>query len=528
MEWAARLSDSGLSPSTVANVWWFLAAAIKLQRARVGVLPWDDFKPPRDPEPDEEKRGAMTSIEEVEALLRVAVAANVRALRVGELGDLPARIAIVFYLALRQGEAAALGWDDLVLPDVVQQEDGTIAVVDVSARCDVMIRHNTRSGWRGANPAWTTRPMDPPKGKRQVRLPLHHGAVAILLAHRQMLRDRGIWRADGPVFPRRSGDWRREGVVIDSVLFRQLCREAGLEHWRKMSPHSLRHSAATLELAASGFNAQLVQRRLRHASLQTTMGYFHRYGPAVAGRSVMPTLQLPDSFDPLPKLLPLANPLDMIGAPAAAAASASQLVRSVVSRTFEVASERAKTASRELGNGGRLEAEDLALMTAEAIAVGEQARDLLRGHSERARRSKARALGREVPALSLIWMRWSANKTNAELLRIYEEEGNAHWRAKRQARARPAELVAACERAYSRAYTDRRRELVDARLRALPADASEEARAAAAVVTEDDKRAARAAGSASKKGLLSNWRREFGRRLRERGLIAAKEVDLGL
>ena len=39
-------------------------------------------------------------------------------------------------------------------------------------------------------------------------------------------------------------------------------------------PHSLRHSAATLELRA-GADVRTVQARLGHASLTTTEGYLH-------------------------------------------------------------------------------------------------------------------------------------------------------------------------------------------------------------------------------------------------------------
>lgn len=74
---------------------------------------------------------------------------------------------------------------------------------------------------------------------------------------------------------RRRGDGQMDRSYVRQLLIR-IAREAGLpaEVWRRMHPHVLRHSVATL-LAADGVPVHEIQQLLGHASLQTTERYIH-------------------------------------------------------------------------------------------------------------------------------------------------------------------------------------------------------------------------------------------------------------
>ena len=64
----------------------------------------------------------------------------------------------------------------------------------------------------------------------------------------------------------------RQGHLWD--LVRRLAREAGIEAWDQLSPHSLRHSAITLALDA-GASLRDVQDYAGHKDPRTTRRYDH-------------------------------------------------------------------------------------------------------------------------------------------------------------------------------------------------------------------------------------------------------------
>jgi integrase/recombinase XerD len=85
------------------------------------------------------------------------------------------------------------------------------------------------------------------KGGRRARVPLTPAAAAALDAY---LADRarraglaGPRDLDGPLLATATGGRLRQGHLWE--LVRRLAREAGVETWEQLSPHSLRHSAIT-------------------------------------------------------------------------------------------------------------------------------------------------------------------------------------------------------------------------------------------------------------------------------------------
>lgn len=83
------------------------------------------------------------------------------------------------------------------------------------------------------------------------------------------------WILEVRLTSRRKGDGRMDRSYVRQLLQR-ISREAGLpeEVCRRMHPHVLRHSAATL-LAADGVPPHEIQVLLGHADLRTTQRYIH-------------------------------------------------------------------------------------------------------------------------------------------------------------------------------------------------------------------------------------------------------------
>jgi site-specific recombinase XerD len=83
----------------------------------------------------------------------------------------------------------------------------------------------------------------------------------------------GLEGANGHLFCRAKGDHGQPvGVRTVQELVARLAAEAGIE--KRISPHSLRHTAATRTLRATG-NLRIVQEALGHARLETTAIYTH-------------------------------------------------------------------------------------------------------------------------------------------------------------------------------------------------------------------------------------------------------------
>lgn len=261
--WEACEVAAGASSKTITNAFACLRAAFRRDPAFAGAgLPWGLWAPARVPAAERE---ACRDVSEVLRLIEAAAQIDrAHALAVGEVRDLPARVAVLALCGLRQGEAAALGWD----------------AVEIDAAAPfIRIFRATVAGWSGA------RPDDLPKGRRgRVQL-LHPDAVIALRLQAAALARLGWLRSDGPVFPAVGGGWRPSACVIRSDLFRRIVALAGLPNVASWCTHSLRHTFASLEAAAAfaaGGDLAGAMARTGHARPATLTGYLHASGRGLA------------------------------------------------------------------------------------------------------------------------------------------------------------------------------------------------------------------------------------------------------
>ena len=188
-------------------------------------------------------------------------------------GDLGCRVLVGALTGLRQGELAALGWDDLEL-------DGESPLLRV--------RRATLPGWcksaeKGA------RPSALPKGKRERVQLLHVDAAVALGLHRERLRKLGQFFEAGPVFPAPGGGYRAAPCVIRPEVLRRFVEIAGLPNAPSWTTHSLRHSFATLEASgswASSGDLRGAMTRTGHARVETLTGYLHAAGRGLARSAI--------------------------------------------------------------------------------------------------------------------------------------------------------------------------------------------------------------------------------------------------
>lgn len=263
--WEAQELDCKLSRHTIANAFYVIKKSYRLGLARglVDVIPWKEWHP-KYPSKRGARREACRNVEELALLLH---AGRERDERMRSLGRPQDACVLVKLLALtlsglRQGEAAALGWDDL----------------ELEANVPTMhIKHAVQENWWRDNPQWP-RPLDPPKTGVHDPIALNEDLILTLRSHRQALMRMGWYRPDGPVFPGRRGAWRRQPSVLDPETMRELVTAAGLPNVAKWVTHSTRHSYSTLEAAgaaANGIGLRSVMERTRHASMEVLEGYVH-------------------------------------------------------------------------------------------------------------------------------------------------------------------------------------------------------------------------------------------------------------
>jgi len=105
------------------------------------------------------------------------------------------------------------------------------------------------------------------KGKKERIVPVGRKAVEALGIY---LRKRGDPRGDEPLFVNRKGGRLTARSV--ARLVKRYTRDSGI--YRKVSPHSLRHTFAT-HLLDAGADIREIQEMLGHASLSTTQRYTH-------------------------------------------------------------------------------------------------------------------------------------------------------------------------------------------------------------------------------------------------------------
>lgn len=321
-EWEKDEGKAGSAKTYIKLLFAQLRAAVNREVAAgaIASYPWQRWKPTGKYGQDTDKREPLRSIEEVELLLRAARAHDDRLRSWGYYSDAFARVATLFFAALRQGEGAALGNDHIYL---VQTPEGP--------RMNVFVEYASRDGWRSDRPDWT-RPKYPPKSGNSKRdmartLRAHPTLQAILLEHRQYLEAWDLYRPDGPVFPvppkkgRVPGDtaplWRNEEWVLKPERLREFARAAGVEMDLSLFDcHSLRHTFVTLELAATN-NPIATSQRSGHRDLKIFFQYAHKVGRGLP-ESPLRALRLEppaSSFPVLPaelSALPAPAPIETI------------------------------------------------------------------------------------------------------------------------------------------------------------------------------------------------------------------------
>lgn len=113
------------------------------------------------------------------------------------------------------------------------------------------------------------------KGNRKAKIPLTPGTLAALQDYREHRAARAGVPVDqlvGPLLATGTGGRMRQSHLWE--LVRRLARAAGIESWKELSPHSLRHSAITFALDA-GAQLRDAQDYARHRDPRTTRRYDH-------------------------------------------------------------------------------------------------------------------------------------------------------------------------------------------------------------------------------------------------------------
>jgi integrase len=130
----------------------------------------------------------------------------------------------------------------------------------------------------------------PPKGKRSRALDLSEETVALLREHKReqselKLKNRLHYVDHGLVFAQswehKAGTHSRLGMPLNkTMLVAQLARWCRESHVKRITVHGLRHTSATLLLAA-GEQPHVVQRRLGHSKVEMTLNIYSHVLPSM-------------------------------------------------------------------------------------------------------------------------------------------------------------------------------------------------------------------------------------------------------
>jgi integrase len=230
----ARKIEEGLNPNTVGVMQGVLSTALN-QAVDDGLVPSNPAS--RVKKAVKREQASMRSLSQQEAsrLLRTAVGTRDEAL-----------LTLALRTGMRQGELAALRWED----------------VELGSKPTITVR-------RSADTRTKTRVSTTKTGKeRKVRIGPR--TVEVLKAHRaRQLEERMAatsWTDPGLVFPNTKGKIRRRDSVVLSL--RRLLEEAGLPVGVRF--HDLRHTAGTLALQ-QGVPLHTVSRMLGHSDPAMTL-----------------------------------------------------------------------------------------------------------------------------------------------------------------------------------------------------------------------------------------------------------------
>ena len=232
----ARKIEEGLNPNTVGVMQGVLSVALN-QALDDGLIPSNPAARVKKAAARGESPMRALSSEEASRLISTAEGTRDEAL-----------ITLALRTGMRQGELAALRWEDLDLSDV---ERGTVTVrrsADTRARTRIS---TTKTG-------------------EERRVGIGTRTVAALKAHKKrQLEERmaaSLWADPGLVFPNTKGKIRRRDSVMRSL--RRLLAEAGLP--AKVRFHDLRHTAATLAIK-QGIPIPTVSKMLGHSNPAMTL-----------------------------------------------------------------------------------------------------------------------------------------------------------------------------------------------------------------------------------------------------------------
>lgn len=128
------------------------------------------------------------------------------------------------------------------------------ADVDLDAQpCTITVRRS----WRGK----------PKSAASAATLPLNSDSAALLRRWRAEQGQSAVY-----IFPARDGSLRRAERRAETVTLERAAKAAGVG--KNVSPHVLRHTYGTWIYERTS-DPKILQRLMRHASFQTSMGYVH-------------------------------------------------------------------------------------------------------------------------------------------------------------------------------------------------------------------------------------------------------------
>jgi integrase len=232
----ARKLDEGLHPNTVGGMQGVLSGALN-QAVDDRLITSNPASRVKKAAAKGERPMRSLSYEEASRLCDAAAGGRYEAL-----------IVVALRTGIRQGELAALKWEDLDLD---------------SPRPAITVRHSADT--RVSPPRIT-----PTKTGKERRVRIGPRTVEILKAQRSRQRLERIkatsWTDTGLVFPNTSGDIRCSGAV--RKYLRRLLAKAGLPEGVRF--HDLRHTAGTLALR-QGMTLHAVSKMLGHADPAMTL-----------------------------------------------------------------------------------------------------------------------------------------------------------------------------------------------------------------------------------------------------------------
>lgn len=258
--WILELRRRGLKDSSVRSLFTILHAVLDgaVRDQYLGVNPAAAVTRPKV---TDEEEAAFLTPEQVKALLAAAASS---------------RYALLFeflvHTGLRRGEALALKWTDVPVPDELDDEDAVIQVRGTLLRLDGELQ------------------VTATKTKTSKRsIPVTPGSAAVLRALRRRQREERLkagsqWVNSGFVFTTELGEPCDPRNALRAV--KAAAKKAGLP--ASVGLHTLRHSAASIMLDAN-VPPKVVSEVFGHSSISITMDIYGHLMPG-ASRQAMSTL----------------------------------------------------------------------------------------------------------------------------------------------------------------------------------------------------------------------------------------------